>query len=133
MYLETIGPVSSGTGLQVKHVHLYSIIKKLVSFTWPNQICMNVNFPDAQVGEVGGVKIASQGELDVNWKVFKKFDPVERPYYWLRAEYADKKNDENSDVILLEKKKMITVTPLQSRHEFLGCTEQLEELFASNI
>ncbi len=116
----------------VEH-YLPGIIKKLLSFDWPNQVCMNVNFPDAPVGEVGGVRVASQGELDVDWKVFKKTDPVDHPYYWLRATYADKKNDANSDVVLLENKKMITITPLQSRHEFSGCINQLEELFSSNV
>ena len=113
--------------------YLPGIIKKLLSFDWPNQVCMNVNFPDAPVGEVGGVRVASQGELDVDWKVFKKTDPVDHPYYWLRATYAGKKNDANSDVVLLENKKMITITPLQSRHEFSGCINQLEELFSSNV
>jgi hypothetical protein len=39
---------------------------------------------------------------------------------------------ENSDVVLLEKENCITITPLQNRHEFSGCMEKLEEIFASN-
>lgn len=113
--------------------YLPGIIKKLLSFNWPNHVCMNVNFPDALIGEVGGVKIASQGELDVDWKVYKMKDPVDRSYYWLKAEHVDTKNDENTDVVLLEKKKMITITPLQSRHEYVQCVNQLEELFSSNV
>lgn len=113
--------------------YLPGIIKKLLSFSWPNHVCMNVNFPDALIGEVGGVKIASQGELEVDWKVFKMLDPVNHPYYWLKANHVATKSGENSDVVMLEKKKMITITPLQSRHEYVHCFDQLEELFSSNV
>lgn len=109
------------------------IIKKLMAFDWPDQVCMNVNFPDAQIGDIAGVKVATQGKLDVTWNVHKRFDPVDDPYYWLHATYSDKMNDANSDVVLLAEKKHITITALESRHEYLGCTKELEELFASNV
>ena len=112
---------------------LPGIIKKLVSFDWPDQVCMNVNFPDAQVGDVRGVKVATQGVLDVTWNVHKRLDPAEDPYYWLHATYDDKMNGPNSDVMLLAEKKYITITALQCRHEYDGCVKELEELFASNV
>ena len=109
------------------------IIKKLMSFNWPDQVCMNVNFPDALIGEVAGVKIARQGELDVTWNVHKRFDPVDDPYYWLHATYSDRIKSEDSDIVLLTEKKYITITALQSRHEYKDCVKELEELFASNV
>lgn len=121
------------TKFPVADHYLPSIIKKLMSFSWPPHVSMNVNFPDIPVGEVSGVKIASQGELDVSWRLHKKFDPVDRAYYWLRATYEDTQNNENTDVVLLEQKKAITITALRSRNEFAGCVKELEELFASNV
>jgi len=112
---------------------LPKIIKKLLSFQWPDQICMNVNFPDAAVGDIAGVKIAKQGDLDVTWNVHKRMDPVEDPYYWLHATYSNISKDDMADISLLTKKKSIIVTPLQSRHEYSGCIDKLEELFASNV
>ncbi|MDR2067606.1 MAG: 5'/3'-nucleotidase SurE [Holosporaceae bacterium] len=109
------------------------IIKKLTSFSWPKQTCMNINFPVAKVGEVSGIRIASQGEMDVTWNVHKKDDPDGRPYYWLHAAYSyDEVAGKNSDVALLEKKKAITITALRNRHEFVECAGELEELFAAN-
>ncbi len=112
---------------------LSKIIKKLISFKWPDQICMNVNLPDAAVGDISGVKIAKQGELDVTWNVHKRADPVDDPYYWLHATYSNASKDEMADVSLLSQKKNIIITPLQSRHEYSGCIDKLEELFLSNV
>jgi 5'-nucleotidase len=110
---------------------LPTIIKKLMSISWPNHVCMNVNFPEAQFGDVKGIKIANQGQLDVTWNVHKRNDPVDRPYYWIHATYK-RKQEENSDVVLVEKENCITITPLQSRHEFPEYISKLEELFAPN-
>ncbi|MDR2158164.1 MAG: 5'/3'-nucleotidase SurE [Holosporaceae bacterium] len=112
---------------------LPTIIKKLMSFPWPDQVCMNINFPDAPFGDVKGIKIANQGRLDIKWDVGKRQDPADNPYYWLHAIYEPRKDDKNSDVLLVEKKNYITITPLQSRHEFSECIGKLEELFASNV
>jgi broad specificity polyphosphatase/5'/3'-nucleotidase SurE len=94
---------------------------------------MNINFPSAAVGDICGVKIAKQGNLDVTWTVHKKLDPVNDPYYWLHATYPPENKDKSSDVALLECKKHITITALRSRHEYTGCVDKLEELFASNV
>jgi 5'-nucleotidase len=107
------------------------IIKKLMSIAWPDKVCMNVNFPDVSFGKVKGVKVANQGELDVAWNVYKKSDPVDRPYYWIHATHKTK-DEANSDAVLVEKENCITITPLRSRQEFPEHIARLEELFASN-
>jgi 5'-nucleotidase len=111
---------------------LPQIIKKLMHLKWPNYVCMNVNLPDAQIGDICGTKVARQGTLDVKWNVYKKLDPVKDPYYWLHAACEDKNTESNDDVKILAEKKYITITALHCRHEFGGCNEKLEELFASN-
>ncbi|MDR2646262.1 MAG: 5'/3'-nucleotidase SurE [Holosporaceae bacterium] len=107
------------------------IIKKLMSIPWPEQVCMNVNFPEASFGDVKGIKIARQGRLEVTWNIHKKTDPVDRSYYWIHATHK-RKEEENSDVVLVEKENCITITPLQNRQEFSEYIVKLEELFASN-
>ncbi|MDR0753143.1 MAG: 5'/3'-nucleotidase SurE [Holosporaceae bacterium] len=108
------------------------IIKKLMSISWPEQVCMNVNFPEASFGDVKGIKIARQGRLEVTWNIHKKTDPVDRAYYWIHATHK-RKEEENSDAILVEKENCITITPLQNRQEFSEYIVKLEELFASNV
>lgn len=112
--------------------YLPTILKKLLSFEWPKKICMNVNFPMAQLSEICGVKIASQGELEVLWNVFKKANPSDQPYYWLRSSEKDKIQDPDSDLVLL-KQKAITITALQSYHQFSECNAKLKELFDLNV
>ncbi len=113
---------------------LAKIIKKLLSFEWPSNVCMNINFPNATVGEISGVKVARQGDLDVNWNVYKRMDPVNCPYYWLHAVYDNKKEqNEMSDVSILSQKKNITITALQCKHEYSDCVGKLEELFLANV
>ena len=111
---------------------LDKIIKKLMSFEWPNRVCMNVNLPSSTVGEVSGVKIAKQGKFDVSWNVHKRLDPVDDPYYWLHAVHTDVSQDE-SDSVIISNKKHITVSAIQCRHDFDECDQKLEELFSSNV
>ena len=112
--------------------YLPKIIKRLVNFTWADGVCMNINFPEAKSGEIAGIRIAKQGQMDVTWNVFKRNDPSDVPYYWLRSSQTDKCNIVDSDIQLLEQK-MITITPVQCRHEHSDSIEKLEELFASNV
>lgn len=113
--------------------YLQDIIKKLMSFDWDDGVCMNVNFPEATLPDVKGIRIANQGKMDITWNVHKKMDPVDHPYYWLRATYEEKGDGANSDVSLLSKGKYITITPLRCRHEYSECSKKLEELFESNV
>jgi 5'-nucleotidase len=111
---------------------LPTIIKKLMSFRWSDRVCMNVNFPCCSFGDVKGIKIANQGQLNVFYKVHEKKDPDGRSYYWIHPEY-DMDEGANSDIRLVEKENYVTITPLQNKHEFSECAGELEELFASNV
>lgn len=113
--------------------YLDKIIKKLMSFDWPKRVCMNVNFPEATVGEISGVKIVHQGRFDVVWDVHKRFDPVDDPYYWLHANHKDVSTDPVADSLIISEGKYITVGALQCRQDFEGCDAKLEELFSSNV
>lgn len=93
---------------------------------------MNINFPDAPLDEIGGIRIATQGKMEVTWEIHERHDPVDHTYYWLRAKYVEKPSSENSDLVLLEQKKFITITPLQNRQEHSECFKQLEGIFSKN-
>ncbi|MDR3180088.1 MAG: 5'/3'-nucleotidase SurE [Holosporaceae bacterium] len=111
---------------------LSNIIKKLLSFKWPDRVCMNVNFPEAQVGDISGVKIASQGDIDVKWAVYKRLDPTDEAYYWLHAVFSDAESSSMSDVKIIAEGKYITISALKNKQEYCGCNDKLEELFATN-
>lgn len=121
------------TKFSVVEHYLPKIIKRLLTFKWADKVCMNINFPEAALGEIPGIKVAKQGQMDVDWEVTKHKDPVDHSYYWLHAKYSYGDNEQNSDIQLLEKEKFITITPLQCKHEYSCCMNELEELFASNV
>ena len=112
---------------------LSKIIKKLLSFQWPERVCMNVNFPDASVGDISGIKIVGQGNFDVKWNIHKRSNPSGNPYYWLQASHTDVSECDTADSLLLSKKKYITIGALRCRQDFCGCRDKLEELFSSNV
>ncbi|MDR3156253.1 MAG: 5'/3'-nucleotidase SurE [Holosporaceae bacterium] len=115
----------------VADLFLPSIIKKIMSCKWPDHVCMNVNLPDVPLGEVHGIRVARQGEADIEWEVHKKLDPMGEPYYWLRAVYENIRG-EGADALLITEEKSVAITPLLCRHEFYGCFDKLEELFSTN-
>ena len=58
---------------------------------------------------------------------------MDHEYYWLRAKYIEKPSSENSDLVLLEREKYITITPLQNRQEHCQCFKKLEEIFLKKL
>ncbi len=60
------------------------VLKRLLETGWPDDVVMNVNFPDCEIEDVQGVEITSQGMRDfpiINSE--KRTDPRKRDYYWL--------------------------------------------------
>jgi 5'-nucleotidase len=71
------------------------IMKKIVSEPLPAGICLNVNIPAAEKGQIKGIKICRQAKG--NWKeeFEKRKDPTGRTYYWLTGIYNNHEPDSN--------------------------------------
>ena len=130
---QDVGPNEQMTKCPLIEHYLPNIIKKLLGFDWPQDVCMNINFPRGAVGDVCGVRIARQGRMQLRWHVDRRLDPSGSPYFWLHSDFTNRSEFDNSDIQLLEEKKMITITPLLCRHEYLDCMQDLEELFSANV
>ncbi len=59
------------------------ILKKLVDQAIPSNVLINVNFPDAIIPSVKGVKITTQGHRQIVDNLIKCIDPRGKPYYWI--------------------------------------------------
>lgn len=60
------------------------VLKRLMKTGWPDDVVMNINFPDCEIEDVKGTEITSQGMRDfpiINSE--KRVDPRGREYYWL--------------------------------------------------
>ena len=58
-------------------------VRALLKEGWPDNVLMNVNFPDLPTARVRGIRAGKQGEHDV-WDAFEeRTDPRGRKYYWV--------------------------------------------------
>jgi len=60
------------------------IIRRLVETGWPEDVLINVNFPDCVPGAVKGVTVTAQGQRDeANLRLDERVDARGNPYYWI--------------------------------------------------
>lgn len=88
------------------------VIRHLLKTTWPQNVLININFPDVISQSVTGVKIVSQGlRATAADDIIHNIDPRGKPYYWIGPiiESPDYMPDTDLDTIA---KGAISVTPL---------------------
>jgi 5'-nucleotidase len=60
------------------------IIRDLLEHTWPDDVLMNINFPDCAPDEIEAIDVTEQGRRDINpLGVEERHDTWGTPYYWL--------------------------------------------------
>jgi 5'-nucleotidase len=60
------------------------IIQRLLQAGWPNDVVININFPNRKPEDVESVEVTSQGRRDMhNMKAEKRTDLRGRDYYWM--------------------------------------------------
>jgi 5'-nucleotidase len=60
------------------------IIQRLLDAGWPDDVLININFPNRRPDEVESVEVTSQGRRDMhNMKAEKRTDLRGRDYYWM--------------------------------------------------
>ncbi len=63
------------------------IVKKLVAAGWPEDVLININFPDVVPQSVTGIEVTRQGKRDQSLvRVEERIDARNNPYYWLGFE-----------------------------------------------
>ena len=88
------------------------LIKKLVEAGWPQDVLMNINFPDAQPNEVKGIDIAAQGKRDLQTaNLERRIDARGNPYFWIGFKRVRSNPPAGTDLHAIYNKR-ISVTPL---------------------
>ena len=68
--------------------HAPDIVRRLLRAGWPDQVLININFPDLVEAAVKGIKVTTQGRRDVSdLKIEDRIDTRGIPYYWLGFRY----------------------------------------------
>ena len=94
--------------------HGATVIRKLVDVAWPEpqEVLMNVNFPDCEPDEVTGIEVTEQGKRDMQTAVIdKRVDMRRNPYYWIGFKRVRSNPHKGSDLCAIYEKR-ISITPL---------------------
>ena len=90
------------------------VIKRLVEIGWPQpqEVLMNVNFPDCEPDEVKGIEITSQGKRDMQTAVMdRRVDMRNNPYFWIGFKRVRSNPARGTDLCAIYEKR-ISITPL---------------------
>ena len=90
------------------------VIRTLVEIGWPEpqEVLMNVNFPDCEPGDVAGVEITEQGKRDMQTATMeRRVDLRNNPYYWIGFKRVRSNPARGTDLCAIYEKR-ISITPL---------------------
>lgn len=104
------------------------LVRHLVQTSWPNNVLININFPDTDPEKVNGVRIVKQGLRNIRDNIVKSKDPHGRPYFWIGGPRDDSPTEEETDLEAIHEK-AIAVTPLHLNLTHDSALEQLKLAF----
>lgn len=109
--------------------HAPALIRRLVEVGWPEDVLININFPDCQPGDVKGTDITRQGKRDLQTAAIdRRIDARGRPYFWIGFKRVRSNPPAGSDLRAIYEKR-ISVTPLHLNLTELRVMEALRERF----
>ncbi len=94
--------------------HGPTLIRRLIEVGWPEpqEVLMNVNFPDCAPDAVTGIEVTAQGKRDMQQAVMeRRIDLRRNPYYWIGFKRVRSDPRKGSDLSAIYEKH-ISVTPL---------------------
>jgi 5'-nucleotidase len=93
--------------------HAADVIRRLAATGWPQDVLINVNFPDVVYNAVKGVQVCRQGHRGFeDLMVDARVDARGQPYYWLGFRRRSESFAANTDLAAVLDGR-ISVTPLQ--------------------
>lgn len=104
------------------------VVKALVEARWPDNVVINVNFPDCLPGDIQGTEVTFQGSRDeaVN-HIDRRADLRGNAYYWIGYQGKLSKPPEGSDLRAIYDNR-ISITPLHldmTEHTALTALKQV--------
>ena len=89
---------------QTPMAHGAALIRKLIAGGWPDEVMLNVNFPDVEPEEVRGIGVTAQGKRDQDYlRIIDRTDARGNPYYWLGFNRQSSEPEEGTDLWALRR------------------------------
>ena len=109
---QMIGPERRDNPFEAAETFAPGIVAKLVTTGWPNDVVINLNFPNSPPGEIDQVEVTRQGFRDVRVRhAERRTDLRGRDYYWMGFRHELSKPPQGTDLRALYEGR-ISVTPL---------------------
>jgi 5'-nucleotidase len=92
--------------------YIKTIISEVLQNGLPAHTCLNVNIPAVPFSEIKGIKVCRMGKGYWDELLEERFDPGNRPYYWLAGSFVSLDAEEGTDEWAL-RNNFISVVPIQ--------------------
>jgi 5'-nucleotidase len=110
--------------------HGPGVIKKLLQEDWPQQMLINVNFPDVAPDKISGIAVTSQGRRDTGGlHLEQRQDTWGNPYFWVGFEHRRSDPSDGTDLRAIADGK-ISITPLTMNLTHEASRARFEKVFA---
>jgi len=99
---------------QCAEAHGPAVVRRLVDVGWqePEEVLMNVNFPDCEPEDVTGIEATAQGKRDLQEAMVERRADMRRiPYYWIGFKRVRSNPHRGTDLRAIYEKR-ISITPL---------------------
>lgn len=114
-------PITLGAGL----------IRNLLDTGWPDDVVININFPDREPDKIEGLAVTRQGKRDQDLlRVDDRMDTRGNPYYWFGFQRRRSNPEKGTDLWAVYTGR-ISVTPLNLDLTHLKTCEQLSQALVS--
>jgi len=87
------------------------VLRQVVAAGWPQNILINLNFPDCLPEQVTGVRVLRHGKRKIGDQICRRLDPRGRPYFWIGASRRLEDGATDTDVAAIAGN-AISLTPL---------------------
>ena len=87
------------------------VIERLLSMPWPEDVLINVNFPDILADEVHRIRVTSQGKRKIGDTLIERTDPRGEPYLWIGALREEATHRQGTDLAAINEG-YVSVTPV---------------------
>jgi len=106
-----------------------TVIQGLAAVAWPQDMFVNVNFPDVLASSVRGIHVVPQGRRKPAGSIEERIDPRGNPYYWIGLNRDVDPMLEETDVAAV-RDGFVSVTPLNLDMTHGAVVERLRKAFA---
>jgi len=107
---------------------LEKVLAGLVGLTFPENVMMNVNFPDVAAGAVTGIEVTRQGKRKIGGDLTPGVDPRGDTYFWVGPQRNEDRYRKGTDLEATSRG-AVSITPLSVDMTHSGMLKKLKEIF----